>query len=134
MGTPAAAPVPASQASSHFTLEPISASVLADKEARRRDAATALGSCRTGCADLDDYVLLGGFERGSVAGLSAEDEEMGVQVHSSASRFDAEVWLLIYLLSCSWACRPWRTRCAAKGASRAGWSSRPSRPVQFWAA
>lgn len=80
MGTPAAAPAPTSQASSHFTLEPISASVLADKEARRRDAATALGSCRTGCADLDDYVLLGGFERGSVAGLSAEDEEMGVQL------------------------------------------------------
>ncbi|KPM39174.1 hypothetical protein AK830_g7387 [Neonectria ditissima] len=76
----ASAPVPASQASSHFPLEPLSASVLADKEARRRDAATALGACGTGCPDLDDYVLLGGFERGSVVGLSAEDEEMGVKL------------------------------------------------------
>ncbi|KAH7175511.1 hypothetical protein EDB81DRAFT_874356 [Dactylonectria macrodidyma] len=73
-------PRTASQASSHFALEPISASVLADREARRRDAATALGLCRTGCADLDDYVLLGGFERGTIVGLSAEDEEMGVKL------------------------------------------------------
>ncbi|KAK7420651.1 hypothetical protein QQX98_002646 [Neonectria punicea] len=77
---PAPAPASASQASSHFPLEPLSASVLADKEAKRRDAATALGACRTGCSDLDDYVLLGGFERGSVVGLSAEDEEMGVKL------------------------------------------------------
>ncbi|KAH7157499.1 hypothetical protein B0J13DRAFT_520230 [Dactylonectria estremocensis] len=77
---PAHAPIAASQANSHSALEPISASVLADREARRRDAATALGSCRTGCADLDDYVLLGGFERGSIVGLSAEDEEMGVKL------------------------------------------------------
>ncbi|KAK7422335.1 hypothetical protein QQZ08_009557 [Neonectria magnoliae] len=77
---PAPAPASTSQASSHFPLEPLSASVLADKEAKRRDAATALGACRTGCSDLDDYVLLGGFERGSVIGLSAEDEEMGVKL------------------------------------------------------
>ncbi|RTE74447.1 hypothetical protein BHE90_011101 [Fusarium euwallaceae] len=76
-------PLPAaSQASSHFTLDPIPASVLADKEARRRDAAAVqLGYCMTGCAVLDDDVLLlGGFERGSVVGVSAEDEEMGVQL------------------------------------------------------
>lgn len=72
-------PLPASQASSHFVLDPIPASVLADKEARRRDAAVELGHCMTGCAVLDDDVLLGGFERGSVIGVSAEDEEMGVQ-------------------------------------------------------
>ncbi|RSL41827.1 hypothetical protein CEP53_012532 [Fusarium sp. AF-6] len=73
-------PLPASQASSHFTLDPIPASVLADKEAQRRDAVAQLGYCMTGCAVLDDDVLLlGGFERGSVVGVSAEDEEMGVQ-------------------------------------------------------
>jgi hypothetical protein len=72
-------PLPASQASLHFALDPIPASVLADKEARRRDAAVELGYCMTGCAVLDDEVLLGGFERGSVVGVSAEDEEMGVQ-------------------------------------------------------
>ncbi|KAF7560872.1 hypothetical protein G7046_g3275 [Stylonectria norvegica] len=71
---------PLSQASSHFPLEPIPASILAAAETHRRDAATALGLCRTGCADLDDYVLLGGFERGSVVGISAEDEETGVQL------------------------------------------------------
>ncbi|KAJ4320531.1 hypothetical protein N0V84_005818 [Fusarium piperis] len=70
----------ASQASSHFSLDPIPASVLADKEARRRDAVVELGYCMTGCTVLDDEVLLGGFERGSVVGVSAEDEEMGVQL------------------------------------------------------
>ncbi|KAI8681501.1 hypothetical protein NCS55_00401600 [Fusarium keratoplasticum] len=75
-----ASPLPASQGSSHFALDPIPASVLADKEARRRDAAVEMGYCMTGCAILDDEVLLGGFERGSVVGVSAEDEEMGVQL------------------------------------------------------
>ncbi|UPK91509.1 hypothetical protein LCI18_002444 [Fusarium solani-melongenae] len=73
-------PLPASQGSSHFALDPIPASVLADKEARRRDDAVEMGYCMTGCAVLDDEVLLGGFERGSVVGVSAEDEEMGVQL------------------------------------------------------
>ncbi|KAM0439761.1 hypothetical protein ACHAPT_000855 [Fusarium lateritium] len=73
-------PPVASQASSDFPLDPVPASVLADKEARRRDAAAELGRCMTGCAVLDDEVLLGGFERGSVVGVSAEDEEMGVQL------------------------------------------------------
>ncbi|EEU47343.1 uncharacterized protein NECHADRAFT_35701 [Fusarium vanettenii 77-13-4] len=76
--------VPASQASSHFALDPIPASVLADKEARRRDAAVELGYCLTGCAVLDDDVLLGGFERGSVVGVSAEDEEMGLGLQTLA--------------------------------------------------
>lgn len=72
-------PLPASQASSHLSLDPVPAWVLADREARRRDAVAELGRCMTGCAVLDDEVLLGGFERGSVVGVSAEDEEMGVQ-------------------------------------------------------
>ncbi|KAM5346543.1 hypothetical protein ACJ41O_009548 [Fusarium nematophilum] len=73
-------PRAASQASSHFSLEPVPVSVLADKEGRRRDEAVELGLCRTGCSSLDDYVLAGGFERGSIVGISAEDEEMGVQL------------------------------------------------------
>ncbi|CAM1502252.1 Fc.00g042360.m01.CDS01 [Cosmosporella sp. VM-42] len=71
---------PPSQASSHFPLEPIPASILADREVQRRNALIARGNFMTGCAELDDYVLLGGFERGCVVGLSAEDEEMGVQL------------------------------------------------------
>ena len=72
--------LPASQASSHFPLEPISADILCDLESRRRDEAKALGLCRSGCADIDGYVLLGGLERGSVVGISAEDEDFGVRV------------------------------------------------------
>ncbi|KAF4457300.1 hypothetical protein F53441_722 [Fusarium austroafricanum] len=71
---------PLSQASSHFQLEPIPASILADKEAQRRDTVTSLGLCKTGCAVIDEDVLLGGLERGSVVGISAEDEELGVQL------------------------------------------------------
>lgn len=38
-----------------------------------------LGPCRSGCGELDDHVLLsGGFERGSVVGVSAEDDGMGL--------------------------------------------------------
>lgn len=68
---------PASQASSqHFPLEPLPASTLAAREAARRDEARALGPCRSGCAQLDDYVLLGGgLERGCVVGVSAEEED-----------------------------------------------------------
>lgn len=122
-------PVPAlaSQASSHFPLEPLSASVLADKEAKRRDAATALGACRTGCSDLDDYVLLGGFERGSVVGLSAEDEEMSVKVRFSRVSSEKQSLLMV---SSSWACRRSRTRSASRGAWCEGWSSRPSPPAR----
>lgn len=71
---------PASQASSHFSLEPISAAVLADRGVVRRDGVKSLGKCRTGCADLDNYMLLGGLERGCVVGISAEEEDIGVQL------------------------------------------------------
>lgn len=78
--------LPPSQASSHFPLEPISASVLAEAERKRRDALGELGRCSTGCAELDDHVLLGGgFERGCVVGLSAEEEDVGVLVGCRAS-------------------------------------------------
>ncbi|KAF5568859.1 hypothetical protein FPHYL_2573 [Fusarium phyllophilum] len=71
---------PPSQASSHFQLEPIPAAILVDKEVKRRDALALLGACKTGCKVIDDEVMLGGFERGSVVGISAEDEELGVQL------------------------------------------------------
>ncbi|KAF4339258.1 hypothetical protein FBEOM_6794 [Fusarium beomiforme] len=71
---------PASQASSHFLLEPIPASILVTEETKRRNSAVLLGACKTGCEVIDEDVLLGGFERGSVVGISAEDEELGVQL------------------------------------------------------
>ncbi|KAF3073227.1 hypothetical protein CFAM422_004546 [Trichoderma lentiforme] len=53
----------------------VSASALASIEKQRRDFVRSLGPCPSGCEDLDAYVLLGGFERGSVVGISAEDED-----------------------------------------------------------
>ncbi|KAL6794804.1 hypothetical protein GGI42DRAFT_333170 [Trichoderma sp. SZMC 28013] len=63
----------------------VSASALASIEEQRRDFVRSLGPCPSGCEDLDAYVLLGGFERGSVVGISAEDEDgvgvtLGLQV------------------------------------------------------
>lgn len=72
-------PLP-SQASSHFPLEPVSGATLFEQEVRRRDALARRGTCLTGCRELDDEVLLGGFERGCVVGISAEEEEMGLLV------------------------------------------------------
>ncbi|EHK25047.1 uncharacterized protein TRIVIDRAFT_129829, partial [Trichoderma virens Gv29-8] len=59
------------------------ASALASIEKRRRDFVRSLGPCPSGCHDLDKHVLLGGLERGSVVGISAEDEDgvgLGLQV------------------------------------------------------
>ncbi|CAG7563350.1 unnamed protein product [Fusarium equiseti] len=69
-----------SRESSHFLVDPISASILAEKEAHRRNAAVLLRTCKTGCLVVDDDVLLGGFERASIVGISAEDEDLGVQL------------------------------------------------------
>ncbi|KAL6853283.1 hypothetical protein J3F83DRAFT_756046 [Trichoderma novae-zelandiae] len=64
---------------------PVSASTLAGIEKQRRDVAKSLGACPSGCGDLDRYVLLGGLERGSVVGISAEEEDgvgvtLGLQI------------------------------------------------------
>ncbi|KAJ0123516.1 fasciclin domain family [Diaporthe amygdali] len=72
-------PLP-SQASSHFPLEPVSGATLFEQEVRRRDALARCGTCLTGCRELDDEVLLGGFERGCVVGVSAEEEEVGLLI------------------------------------------------------
>ncbi|KAK0390846.1 hypothetical protein NLU13_0349 [Sarocladium strictum] len=74
------APTVSSQTSSHFTLEPISADILADDELRRRNGARALGLVRSGCRELDGYVLQGGLERGGVVGISSEDEIFGLSL------------------------------------------------------
>lgn len=73
---------PAYQRDPNSRLRPVSASALASIEKQRRDFVRGLGPCRSGCEDLDNYVLLaGGFERGSVVGISAEDEDgVGVMV------------------------------------------------------
>lgn len=65
---------------SHITLDPIPATTIAYNEIQRRDANVNLGLCKIGCPEIDDYVLQGGLERGSVVGVSAEKEEFGVTV------------------------------------------------------
>ncbi|CAG9995792.1 unnamed protein product [Clonostachys byssicola] len=68
-------PLPISQASSHLALEPVVASTVLNGERERRISNQKLGACRTGCDDIDDHVLMGGLERGSVVGLSSERED-----------------------------------------------------------
>ncbi|KAH8762047.1 hypothetical protein F5883DRAFT_122518 [Diaporthe sp. PMI_573] len=74
------APPQPSQASSHFQIEPVSGATLFEQETRRRDALAQRGRCFTGCRELDDQVLLGGFERGCVVGISAEEEDVGLLI------------------------------------------------------
>lgn len=61
-------------------LQPVAASELLDRELFGKARLRRKGNVTTGCSELDDYVLLGGFERGSVVGVSAEEEEMGLLV------------------------------------------------------
>lgn len=72
--------VSSSQTSSHFPLEPISADIIAENEARRRNEARRLGLVKCECPEIDGYVLQGGLERGGVVGVSAEDEGVGLLV------------------------------------------------------
>jgi hypothetical protein len=89
------APPPLSQESSHFPVEPLPASLLVDRELDRRERPLRKGNLMTGCGELDDYVLMGGLERGCVVGVSAEEEEMGLSVspfkHSFPSRLFSRV-------------------------------------------
>ncbi|KAG6193762.1 hypothetical protein E4U10_003517 [Claviceps purpurea] len=60
-------------------LPPLPAHILAAQEVRRRNALGERGPCRSGCGDLDSHVLRGGgFERGCVVGVSAEEEGVGM--------------------------------------------------------
>lgn len=74
------APPAVFQATSHVFVEPLPASLLLDQEVARKETLRRKGNVTTGCSELDDYVLLGGFERGSVVGVSAEEEELGLSV------------------------------------------------------
>lgn len=79
-------PLPISQASSHLALEPVVASAVLNGERERRISNQKLGACRTGCDDIDDYVLMGGLERGAVVGLSSErEDEFGLVVSDNTS-------------------------------------------------
>jgi hypothetical protein len=87
----AQAPAQASQTNSHFQIEPVSGAILFEQETRRRDALARRDRCLTGCRELDDQVLLGGFERGCVVGISAEEEDVGLLVsRKSLVRYLAE--------------------------------------------
>lgn len=61
-------------------LQPLSAALLLDHELARRGSLSRKGNLTTGSAELDEHVLLGGFQRGSVVGISAEEDEMGLSV------------------------------------------------------
>lgn len=79
-------PLPISQASSHLALEPVVASAVLNGERERRISNQKLGACRTGCDDIDGYVLMGGLERGAVVGLSSErEDEFGLVVSGNTS-------------------------------------------------
>lgn len=71
---------PASQASSHFSLGPISGLTLFELELARRERLSSWGTLRTGCSEVDENVLVQGFERGVVVGISAEEIDMGLLV------------------------------------------------------
>ncbi|OTA77137.1 hypothetical protein M434DRAFT_18362 [Hypoxylon sp. CO27-5] len=74
-------PPPASQASSHFPLlEPASGATLFELEAARRERLKLRGRLKVGCDEIDEKALLGGFERGEVVGVSAEEAEFGLLV------------------------------------------------------
>ncbi|KAK3898520.1 hypothetical protein C8A05DRAFT_47191 [Staphylotrichum tortipilum] len=61
-----------------FAIQPLCAAELLDHELARRNSLARRGNMMTGCEELDKYVLLGGFQRGSVVGVSAEEDEMGL--------------------------------------------------------
>lgn len=89
------APPQPSQSSSHFQLEPVSGATLLEQETRRRDALARRGRCLTGCSELDDQVLPGGFERGCVVGISAEEDDVGLLVSvESLPLYPLKLWLL----------------------------------------
>ncbi|KAI0542764.1 hypothetical protein GGR58DRAFT_451908 [Xylaria digitata] len=60
-------------------LAPVSGAVLFEREVERRERLRCRGVVRTGCPEIDDALLLGGgFERGCVVGVSAEEADFGV--------------------------------------------------------
>lgn len=69
-----------SQASSHYPLDPITGTTLFGLETSRRENLRKLGTLRTGCREIDEQVLVDGFDRGAVVGISAEEVDTGMLV------------------------------------------------------
>ncbi|KAK4453439.1 hypothetical protein QBC34DRAFT_477319 [Podospora aff. communis PSN243] len=59
---------------------PLPASVLLDRELFHKATLRRRGNITSGCPELDDYTLLGGFERGFVVGISSEDEDFALRI------------------------------------------------------
>ncbi|KAK5626832.1 hypothetical protein RRF57_002547 [Xylaria bambusicola] len=60
---------------------PVSGATLYAREIGRRKGLRSRGVVSTGCSEIDDALLLGGgFERGCVVGVSAEEVDFGVLV------------------------------------------------------
>ncbi|KAL8413512.1 hypothetical protein RB594_004955 [Gaeumannomyces avenae] len=70
------------QAKPHPAPEPpVDGLTLHRREAAQRDSLLSRGNLATGCGEIDDEVLAGGgFERGCVVGVSAEQEEFGLLI------------------------------------------------------
>jgi hypothetical protein len=68
-----------------FALEPIAATIIASNEITRRNANVDAGHLQVECSEIDDQVLLGGFERGAVVGVSSEVESFAGNVGSPAA-------------------------------------------------
>ncbi len=63
--------------------DPICASTLAGKEASLHDRLATWQPVKYGCTELDSAILLGGLQRGSVVGVSADDADgFGLLVRS----------------------------------------------------
>lgn len=62
-------------------LVPVSGAALYAREIERREELRERGVVSTGCSEIDDALLLGGgFERGCVVGVSAEELDFGILV------------------------------------------------------
>ncbi|KAI0419025.1 hypothetical protein F5X98DRAFT_373170 [Xylaria grammica] len=60
-------------------LTPVSGATLFSREIERRERLHRRGVVPTGCSEIDDTLLLGGgFERGCVVGVSAEEVDFGI--------------------------------------------------------
>ncbi|KKA26437.1 hypothetical protein TD95_000132 [Thielaviopsis punctulata] len=62
----------------NHVFQPIAADALLDAELQKR--CTHQSKVQIGCPDIDQNVLLGGFERASVIGVSTEEESMSLQM------------------------------------------------------
>lgn len=88
-----APPASSSQASSHFPLlEPVSGATLFELETARRERLKHRGRLKTGCDEIDGKMLLGGFQRGEVVGVSAEEGEFGMLVSIREYFLSDGVW------------------------------------------